>query len=87
MSKKAIWNMEIGFAGLVYVVVDLCQNIQSPLFAVLFVLVAGDEVIGSHTSRHKILTAVVAHPVNATERRAQTPRDCQCTLDQPLAGI
>ena len=53
MSKKTVWNMTIGFAGIIYLVLALSQNIQSPLFAVLFVLAAGHEVIGSHTSRHK----------------------------------
>jgi hypothetical protein len=53
MSKKALWNMAIGFAGVVYLIVDLWQNIQSPAFAVIFVMVAGYEVIGSQASRHK----------------------------------
>ena len=53
MSKKAIWNMAIGFSGVVYLIVDLCQNIQSPLFAALFVMAAGYEIIGSYASRHK----------------------------------
>jgi len=53
MSKKTIWNIVIGFSGVVYLIVDLWQNIQSPVFAALFVMVAGYEIIGSHTSRHK----------------------------------
>jgi len=53
MSKRTIWNMAIAFSGTVYLALALFQNIQSPVFAVIFVMVAGYEVIGSHTSRHK----------------------------------
>ncbi len=53
MSKKALWNMTIGLAGLGYIVLALCQNIQSPLFAALFVMVAGYAVMESHFGRRK----------------------------------
>ncbi len=53
MSKNATLNIMIGFSGVSYVVLALWQNIRSPLFVALFVLVAGYEVIGSHTSGDK----------------------------------
>jgi hypothetical protein len=53
MSKKAIWQVVIGLAGVVYIVVALSQNIESPVLAAIFVLVAGYEVIESHHGRHK----------------------------------
>ena len=54
MSKRAIWNMTICFAGVGYIVMELWLNIQSPLFAAVFVTVAGYELIESHTPRRKL---------------------------------
>ena len=53
MSKRTLWHMAIGFAGFGYIVLALCLNIQSPIFAAIFIMVAGYEVVDSHTGRHK----------------------------------
>jgi hypothetical protein len=53
MSKRAIWNMTICGAGIGYIVMDLWMNIQSPLFAAVFVTVASYELIESHTARRR----------------------------------
>lgn len=53
MSKKAIWHTMIGLAGVVYIVMALSRNVESPLFSAVFILVAGYELIGSHTGGHK----------------------------------
>jgi hypothetical protein len=53
MTKKLIWQTAIGLAGLVYIVVALSQNVESPVFAAIFILAAGYEVIESHHGKHK----------------------------------
>lgn len=53
MSKRALWDMAICFAGVGYVVMQLWLNIQSPIFGALFVIVASYELIGSHSGRRK----------------------------------
>jgi hypothetical protein len=53
MSKKAVWHTTIGLAGIVYIVIALSQNVQSPVLAAIFILVAGYEVIDSRTHKHK----------------------------------
>lgn len=52
MSKKTLWNWTIGLAGFGYLALALWQNIQSPVFAALFVIVAGHEVVESRAGRH-----------------------------------
>ena len=47
MTKRAIWDMTICFAGLGYIVMELWLNIQSPIFATLFVMAAGYELVGA----------------------------------------
>lgn len=54
MSKRVIWDMTICGAGIGYILMDLWLNVQSPVFAVLFVSVAGYELIDSHTARRKL---------------------------------
>jgi hypothetical protein len=53
MSKRAVWSVTIALAGFSYIVVALWLNIQIPVFAALFVLAAGYEVIESHAARRK----------------------------------
>ena len=53
MPKKAIWQTTIGLAGFTYLVLVFAGNIQSPIFAAVFILVAGYEVIGSHNAKNK----------------------------------
>jgi len=51
MSKRAIWNMTICCAGAGYILMELWLNIQSPIFAALFVMVAGYTLIEAHARR------------------------------------
>jgi hypothetical protein len=53
MSKEVIWQLMIGLAGIVYIVVALSQNVESPVLALIVVLVAGYEVIESYHGRNK----------------------------------
>lgn len=53
MSKRALWNMAICGAGIGYIVMELWLNIQSPIFAAVFVTVAGYELIESHAPRRR----------------------------------
>jgi len=77
MSKRAMWNTAICIAGIGYIVMELWLNIQSPLFAAAFVLVAGYELIESHSARRKSRpfrdrpnqTPSEAHLVNPAFRR------------------
>jgi hypothetical protein len=51
IPRRAIWNLAIGIAGVGYILLALCLNVQSPLFATVFVAAAASEVIGSHSGR------------------------------------
>ena len=53
MSKRALWNMTICGACIAYIFMELWLNIQSPIFAALFVTVAGYELIESHVARRR----------------------------------
>jgi hypothetical protein len=51
MSKRAIWDAAVGIAGCLYLATVFILNVQSSLFALMFVLIAGYELIGSCTTR------------------------------------
>ena len=53
MSKRAIWDMTIVLAGVGYIIIVLSENIQSSAFAVLFIMVAGYEMIEAHAEEAK----------------------------------
>ena len=53
MSRRSLWQLTIGSAGIGYLILALWANIQSAPFAVVFVLAAGYEVIDSHIGKHK----------------------------------
>jgi hypothetical protein len=53
LTLRVVWNLAIGCAGLGYILLALCLNVQSPVFAGLFIVAAGYEVIGSHSGRRK----------------------------------
>lgn len=53
LTRKVIWNLAIGGAGFGYILLALCLNVQSPLFAGLFIVAAGYEVIGDHSAYRK----------------------------------
>jgi len=53
MRNRAIWDATLAFAGSLYVFLVLAQNIQSPLFAGVFILAASYELIESHHGRNK----------------------------------
>jgi hypothetical protein len=52
MPKRAIWDVAVGLAGCIYIVMVFILNVQSSIFAFLFVLAAGYEVIGFRAARH-----------------------------------
>ena len=51
VGGKVIWNIAIGVAGVSYMLMALCLNVESPLFAGLLIAVAGYEVIESRFGR------------------------------------
>ena len=53
IPRRGIWNLAIGVAGVGYILLALCLNVQSPLFATLFVAAAAYEVIGSHSGHRR----------------------------------
>jgi hypothetical protein len=48
VTAKAIWNLALACAGLVYLVLVFFRGIESPLFVAAFTIVAGGELIRSH---------------------------------------
>lgn len=53
MSRRAIWECALGLAGVLYLALALFKSIESPLFAGLFVMLAGMELVTSYRTRHK----------------------------------
>ncbi|HWD00756.1 MAG TPA: hypothetical protein VG456_28565 [Candidatus Sulfopaludibacter sp.] len=53
MSARAVWECALGIAGVLYLALALFKGIESPLFAVLFVMLAALELISSYRTRHK----------------------------------
>jgi fatty acid desaturase len=45
IRQRAFWDTVLGLAGLIYIGTLLCFNIQSPLFAAAFIVLAAYEVI------------------------------------------
>jgi hypothetical protein len=50
-SKRAVWDLTICAAGLVYLALVLFLNLDSPLFGLLLIVVAGYELIEPHRHR------------------------------------
>lgn len=55
MSKRAIWDLALLVAGIVYLDLALFQQIEFPLFGLWLVVVSGHELIGSRRQRRKVL--------------------------------
>ena len=53
MTTRTVWECALGIAGLLYLALALFKGIESPLFAVLFVMLAGMELVTSYRTRHK----------------------------------
>ena len=53
MTARALWECALGIAGLLYLGLALFKSIESPLFAVLFVMLAAVELVASYRTRHK----------------------------------
>jgi len=51
-NKRAIWDLAIGVAGLVYLGMVLFVDVYSPVFGVVVILLAGYEVLGPHRRKH-----------------------------------
>ena len=47
VAGKVIWNIAIGVAGVSYILMTLCLNVESPLFAGMLIAAAGYEIIES----------------------------------------
>jgi len=44
-DRETVIDLAIGLSGCVYVVLMLCANLQAPIFAWLFIAVAGSRVL------------------------------------------
>lgn len=53
MTARAVWECALGIAGILYLALTLFKGIESPVFAVLFVMLAGMELVSSYRTRHK----------------------------------
>lgn len=45
IRPRAFWDIALALAGLIYIGTLLCFNLQSPLFAAAFIVLAAYEVI------------------------------------------
>jgi hypothetical protein len=54
MSKRAVWNLMLLVAGIVYLDLVLFQQIEFPLFGLWLVVVSGHELIGSRRERRRV---------------------------------
>ena len=50
-GKRAIWDLAIVIAGLIYLVMVLFVDVYSPVFGLVVIVLAGYEVIGPHRWR------------------------------------
>jgi hypothetical protein len=53
MAKKALFELALGAAGAVYLMLVFAQNISSPLFGLVLVTLAAYELAESHRARNK----------------------------------
>ncbi len=53
MRKRAWFELALGAAGAIYVILVFSQNISSPIFAAVVVMLAGYQLIGSHRAGKK----------------------------------
>ena len=53
MTARAIWECALGIAGLLYLALALFKGIESTVFAMVFVMLAGFELVSSFRTRHK----------------------------------
>lgn len=53
VAGKVIWSIAIGVAGVSYILMTLCLNVESPLFAGMLIAAAGYEIIESRFGRHR----------------------------------
>ena len=51
MEKRLVWELFLLAAGIMYVVMALCESVQSVAFVVVFVTLAAQELV--HTRREK----------------------------------
>ena len=51
MDKRACWDLTIWGAGLVYMALVLFVNLDSPLFGLLLIVVAGYELLEPHSRK------------------------------------
>lgn len=47
VAGKVIWNIAIAVAGVSYMLITLCLNVESPLFAGVLIAAAGYEIVES----------------------------------------
>ena len=53
LSKRAVWNLILAITGLIYIVMVLSLEIESPVFVALFILLAGNEVVTAHSRKNQ----------------------------------
>jgi hypothetical protein len=50
-GKRTVWDLTIWCAGLVYLALVLCENLDSPLFGLLLIVLASYELLEPHRRR------------------------------------
>ena len=49
--KRAFWDFTIWGAGLVYLALVLCENLDSPIFGLLLIILASYKLLERHRRR------------------------------------
>jgi hypothetical protein len=49
--KRALWDFTIWGAGLVYLALALCENLESPFFGLLLIVLASYKLLEPHRRR------------------------------------
>jgi 1,4-dihydroxy-2-naphthoate octaprenyltransferase len=52
MQGRLTWNLLLLVAGLLYILMVLCDYAASPAFVIVFVALATREMVQSHRGRH-----------------------------------
>jgi hypothetical protein len=51
MAKRLMWELFLLTAGITYVVMALCDSVESAVFVVLFVALAAQELVHAHREK------------------------------------
>ena len=74
MPKRLIWELFLLAAGILYVAVVLCDNVECRSFAVAYVAVAALQLVHGHRERSSLTRGGAHRPESAEMARLGGPR-------------